>query len=108
MKRSWLRWLGAPALAVAIPTFALQASAQPAPNPSPAQQVKQRTIEIQGRVAKTGQGQFVVETRDNKQVTILTNPQTRFMMNKKAVRFDDLRVGSNITVAVIPEGDRQI
>jgi len=107
MKCSWLRWLGAPALAVAVPMFALQVSAQPADSPSPAQ-MKQRTIEVQGRVAKTGQGQFVVETRDNKQVTILTNPQTRFMMNKKAVRFADLRVGSTITVAVMVEGDRQI
>jgi len=103
MKLSWLRWCGVAALAVA-PAFALEASGQ---KPKPAAG-KQQTLEIQGRIAKTGQGQFVVATSDSKQITVLTRPQTKFLLNNKTVAFADLRVGTNVTAVYVLEGDRYI
>jgi uncharacterized protein (TIGR03000 family) len=64
--------------------------------------------ELQGRIIKTGQDQFVVETSDNRQVTVYTNPQTRFMMNDNPGAFSDLRVGSNINLGFRMDGTRHI
>src|SRR5947209_14800002 len=75
------------------------------PNPPPA---KQQAREIQGQIVRTGDNQFVVKTRDNKEVIFYTNPQTRYLMNDKAVRYSDLRVGANVTAAYPVEGTRSV
>jgi hypothetical protein len=63
---------------------------------------------LSGRVVRTGNGQFIVQTRDNRQVTVYTNPQTRYLQNNRAVQYSDLRVGSNVNFGYATEGDRYI
>ena len=72
----------------------------------PGQQPERR--EYEGKIIRTGQDQFVIETRDNRQVTLYTNPQTRFTLNNKTGAFSDVRVGSMITTGYTVQGDRHI
>jgi len=95
MKRLSSTMLCVTALAALVSVFAMGAAAQQA-------------LEIQGRIVRTAPDQFIVETRDNKQVTLYTNPQTRYQMNNKAVTYSDLRAGANITARYVTEGDRHI
>ena len=74
-------------------------------------QIREGTPQVQnldGKIIRTGQDQVVIETRDNKQVTIYTNPQTRFMVNENPGAFTDLRVGSTINLGFTMQGDRRI
>jgi hypothetical protein len=68
----------------------------------------QAARELRGRIVRTGQDQFVVQTRDNKQVTFYTNPQTRYLSNNRAAAFTDLRQGAEITAAYTMDGDRYL
>jgi len=63
---------------------------------------------LSGRVVRTGNGQFIVQTRDNRQVTVYTNPQTRYLQNNRAIQYSDLRVGSNVNFGYALEGERYI
>jgi len=92
MKRSLVSILG---VVVVLGFFAPWATAQ-------------QGLQIQGRIVRTAPDQFVVETRDNKQVTFYTNPQTKYLRNNKAVQYSDLRVGANITAGYVTEADRYI
>jgi len=94
MKRSLASVCGLMALAIVLGVFVMEAPAQ--------------GLQIQGRIVRTAPDQFIVETRDNKQVTFYTNPQTRYLQNNKVVRYADLRVGANITAGYVTEGDRYI
>jgi len=83
----------------------------PAPQvqpPSPAPGQTQQNLQLQGRITKTGADFFVVQTPDNKQVTVYINPQTKFMLNNQAVLFSQLTVGTNISTQYIVQGDRFI
>jgi len=104
MKRLNVRLFGLALLALGYGAFTLSSSAQ-APQPVPAQP---RTVEVQGKIIRTGTDQFIVQTRDNKQVTLFVNPRTKYLMKDKAVLFTDLRVGVPVTVSYITEGDRFI
>ena len=68
--------------------------------------VEPKAVEIQGKIVRTGTDQFIVQTRDNKQVTFFVNPQTKYLMKDRAILFTDLRVGSNINAVYVPQGDR--
>jgi uncharacterized protein (TIGR03000 family) len=72
------------------------------PQPAPQTQL------IEGRILSTGQDQFVVETRDNRQVTIFTNPQTRYTLNNNPALFNDIRVGNIVRVDYRMDGTRHI
>lgn len=52
--------------------------------------------QLQGRVISAGNGHFVIQTSDNRQLTVYTNPQTRYLNNNQAANFSDLRAGSNV------------
>jgi len=102
MKRLFLSVGALAALAV---VHAMTPSA-PAQATQPA--VKVQPVEMQGRIVRTGTDQFVIQSRDNKEIVFTTNPQTKFLLKDKAVRFADLRVGGNINIAYVRDGDRYI
>jgi len=61
---------------------------------------------LEGRVIRTAPDHFVIESRDNRQVTVYTNPQTRFLINQNPAAFTDLRSGANISLNFSRQGDR--
>ena len=103
MKRFYLTILGGAALALSSAVLTPLASAQEKPPP-----VKPVPLEMQGRIVRVANDQFVIETRDKKEIVFVTNPQTKFILKDKPGRFADLRVGANITAAYAREGDRYI
>lgn len=81
-------------------------TAQPRqPDPLPPAQVQQ----LEGRILRTvGTDQFIILTRDNREVTVFTNPETRFLMDGRAVGFTDLQVNRNVTFGYTMQGGRHI
>jgi len=80
-----------------------QAQSEPVPinqQPAPAGEL------LEGRVIRTAPDHFVIESRDNRQVTVYTNPETRFMINQNPAAFTDLRSGANISLNFTRQGDR--
>jgi len=61
---------------------------------------------VQGRVVRVGNNQFVVQTQDGRNVTVFTNPQTRYALNNRAAQFSDVRVGSNLGFTYTTQGDQ--
>jgi hypothetical protein len=51
---------------------------------------------------------FVVRTQDNKDVILATNPRTRFVIDGKAARFADLRVGAEVNVVFLVQEDLNV
>src|SRR5262245_36609313 len=85
---------------IAVPSFAQE-------KPRPGGDVK--TVKVKGKITKMdARDQFVIRTADNKDVTLFVNPQTRVMVDGRAARIADLRVGSEINAAYIVENDRFI
>ena len=124
MRSSWVRLAG---VAIATALYSCPAWAQtanPAQQPAPAQpqarpaqaqaqpaapaQPGTAARQIQGQIIRTAPDQFVVRTRDNKEVVVYTNPQTRYLLNSRPVQFSDLRVGANINAGYVLEGNRYI
>jgi uncharacterized protein (TIGR03000 family) len=62
---------------------------------------------LDGRVIRTGPDHFVIQSANQGEVTIYTNPQTRFMMNNNPGAFTDIRVGSNVNFGYTMQGDRR-
>jgi len=62
---------------------------------------------LDGRVIRTGPDHFVIQSPNQGEVTIYTNPQTRFMMNNNPGAFTDIRVGSNVNFGYTMQGDRR-
>lgn len=79
--------------------FALTASAQNGQN---------QNLQVQGKVVRTASDQFVLVGPDQKEVTLFVNPQTRYLLNNKAVAYSDLRNGMNVTAVYTRQGDRFI
>lgn len=75
----------------------------PNPTPSPAQP---QGVELEGRIIRTGPDHFVIEGRDNRQVTIHTNPQTSYLLDRNPAAFTDIRVGNTIVTTYTTQGDR--
>jgi len=61
---------------------------------------------VQGRVVRVGNNQFVVQTPNGQNVTLYTNPQTRYALNNRAAQFSDVRVGSNVNLLYTPQGNQ--
>lgn len=73
--------------------------------PQPKDQPKDQVIE--GKILRTvGQDQFVIQTQDNREVTVYTNPQTRYTLNNNAAAFTDLRAGNSVNVNYRLDGTR--
>ena len=75
---------------------------RPNPNPNPLPD----NMPLEGRIISTGANQFVVETRDNRQLTVYTAPTTTYLLNQKTAAFTDVRVGSTVNVTYSRQGDR--
>src|SRR5688572_9312603 len=68
-----------------------------------------KAVTVQGRVVRlTGPDQFIVQTRDGKEVTFYGAKDTRYLLGDKTIRYSDLRVGSDVTAAYVVEGDRYV
>ena len=68
---------------------------------------KQKGTKIQGQIVRVqGPDRFVVRTADKREVILLTNPQTRFLVNDRVVRFTDLREGAEVTTVYDVTGDQ--
>jgi uncharacterized protein (TIGR03000 family) len=80
----------------------------PVTNPAPIVTNPAPAVVIEGRVLRTGPDHFVIQNRDNQQITVYTNPQTRFMLNQNPGAFTDVRVGSNVNFGYMMQGDRRI
>jgi preprotein translocase subunit YajC len=68
----------------------------PKTNPNPNQNSDQVTTvtTLRGKVVRVeGQDRIVVKTSDNRDVILMANPTTRYVINGKAGRFADLRTG---------------
>jgi hypothetical protein len=68
----------------------------PKTNPNPNQNTDQVTTvtTLRGKVVRVeGQDRIVVKTSDNRDVILMANPTTRYVINGKAGRFADLRTG---------------
>jgi len=78
----------------------------PAP-PNPARPLSQDTV-LEGKILRTAQDQFVIQTLDKREVTVYTNPQTRFTINNNPGAFTDLRTGANVNVNFRMDGTRYI
>src|SRR5262249_32479952 len=54
---------------------------------------------VKGQVVRVqGPNQFVIRTADRKEVILLTDPRTRFLMNERVVRFTDLRERAEVDI----------
>jgi len=66
------------------------------PNTNPNQNTNQAasTTTLRGKVVRVeGQDRIVVRTNDNRDITLMANPNTRYVINGKAGQFADLRTG---------------
>lgn len=70
-----------------------------------AQNVQGTGQQIQGTILRRDNDRFVVRTQDNREVTLITNPQTRFLANNQAMQFNDLRVGGPVTAWYTQDGN---
>lgn len=59
--------------------------------------------QINGRVVRMGQNQFVVQGVNGQQYTFYTNPQTSYWMNNNPAQWSNLQVGSNVSTWYTPQ-----
>lgn len=59
-------------------------------------QVQGTGTQIRGRVLRAGDGQFVVQGPNNKEVTFYTNQQTKYYSGSQAAQYNAIRVGSTV------------
>lgn len=78
----------------------------PTTNPNPNQNPNQNTNQaasattLRGKVVRVeGQDRIVVKTNDNREIILLANPNTRYVINGKTGRFADLRTGVDLQAA---------
>src|SRR5687767_9376506 len=59
-------------------------------------------LTLRGKIVKVeAPDRFVVRTSDNKEVIVYTNPQTRYIIDGKAGRYADLRIGTEINTVYV-------
>jgi uncharacterized protein (TIGR03000 family) len=81
-----------------------QTEGSPVPQPK---QVDANPTVLDGRVLRTGPDHFVIQSPNQGEVTIYTNPQTRYTLNNNPGAFTDIRVGSNVNFGFTMQGDRR-
>jgi len=80
------------------------AAIEPAPQVTPPQGNpplnQPAATSIRGRIVRVdGQDRIVVQTTDNREVILISNPNTRYVVDGRAARFTDLRTGVNISAS---------
>jgi uncharacterized protein (TIGR03000 family) len=73
---------------------------EPQPVPAPKGEL------ITGRVVRTAQDHVIIDTGNNREVTVYTTPQSRYLVNQNPGAFTDLRVGNNVSVNFRMDGTR--
>jgi translation initiation factor IF-1 len=64
---------------------------------------------LQGKVVRVeGQDRIIVKTSDNKEVILMSNPNTRYVIDGRTGRFTDLRTGVNVRAIYNIDGNRYI
>jgi translation initiation factor IF-1 len=64
---------------------------------------------LRGTVVRVeGQDRIVVKTTDNREIILVSNPTTRYIVAGKAARFTDLRTGATISAAYTVDNGRYI
>jgi len=64
---------------------------------------------LQGKVVRVeGQDRIIVKTSDNKEVILMSNPNTRYVIDGRTGRFTDLRTGVNVRAIYNMDGNRYI
>ena len=81
---------------VFLAAFSLFADAQTAVS------IQGTGTQIQGRVIRTGDSQFVVRTQDNRETVFYVNPQTRYFNSGQAAQFATVQVGSQVNAWYVP------
>jgi len=81
---------------------------QPNPNQNPNQNNNaQAGTSLRGKVIRVeGQDRIIVQTTDNKEVTLMSTPTTRYVIDGKDARFADIRNGVNVQATYNMQGDR--
>ena len=98
MSRTWIRLLACASVSLAI---ALPATAQVKEAP--------RDLTLRGKIVKVeSPDRFVVRTTGNKEIIVFTSPETRYVIDGKAARYGDLRVGTEINAVYVMRDDRHI
>jgi len=107
--RRWISYLASFALVL---TIAMPAALAQQKKGKAKGQTKEQTkvdIRVKGKVTKVeGSDRFVVRTRDNQDVILVANPQTRYTINGRAARFADVRVGTDIDVGYVVREDLNV
>jgi translation initiation factor IF-1 len=85
-------------LAVALPAYAQDVKVK----------VKAgKDLRVRGEIVRMqAPDRFIVRTSDNKEITFVAIPETRIVVNKKAARFSDLKVGAEINAVYTVRDDR--
>jgi len=74
-------------------------------NLGPQTTVEQGAASIEGTIVSVNANQVVVRTRDNKELSFMTGPQSRILMNNQPVAFTNLRQGANVSISYITQGN---
>jgi hypothetical protein len=105
MTRFCLTLLALPAAWMLMST---PASAQVQEKPR-GQEKAAQDLTIRGKIVKMETpDRFVVKTSENKEIILQANPQTRFVINGKAGKYTDLRVGTEINAGYVLRDDRYL
>lgn len=100
MLRTWIRLFTLAAISFAL---AVPADAQVKDAP------RSEDLVLRGKIVKVeAPDRFVVRTSADKEVTVYTSPQTRYVIDGKAARYSDLRVGAVINAPYVVRDDRHI
>lgn len=68
-----------------------------------------RDVTVRGKIVKLeGPDRFVVQTSDNREVILVANPQTRYVINGKSSRYADLQVGTEISAGYVVRDERNL
>jgi len=90
-----------------------QGAATQTPNTAPgtiqqgaATQTNTNGQQLQGQIVQTANDHFIVRTQDGRQVTVYTNPQTRYLQGNNPVQYSNLQAGANISTLYGTQGGR--
>lgn len=121
LSRNWLRGIGATLLVAEAAVFVMPLSAQPpapvppplappisAPPAPPAPAVKVQAHQVQGQVVQVSPGEFVIKTKDDRRIIVAIGPQTKFLMNDRVVQASDLRVGTDVSITLVPPSEKEV
>jgi hypothetical protein len=98
MSYSRVRWFACAAVALAI---ALPVAAQVRDVP--------RDLTLRGKIVNMeAPDRFLVRTADNKEIIFFTNPETRYLIDGKAARYGDLRVGADVNAVYVLRDGRHM